>query len=125
MLLKACAEAAGVASDVNEKTLAAVPDGGPSVVSYWLGPRYCSDGAEVDTFVGTGVKSSLAAAAAAAAFSSFFFSRSALPPCRKSNPDIVFVKLFGPGESGVKEYSGCGLSGLVGCEFECADESGS
>ena len=36
-----------------------------------------------------------------------------------------FVKLFGPGESGVKEYSGCGFSGLVGCEFECADDKGS
>jgi hypothetical protein len=29
-----------------------------------------------------------------------------------------------PGESGVKEYNGCGLSGFVACELELAEDNG-
>lgn len=36
-----------------------------------------------------------------------------------------FAKELVPGESGVKEYSGCGFSGLVAIELECAEDKGS
>jgi len=38
--------------------------------------------------------------------------------------DTDFANELVPGESGVNEYKGCGLSGFVACEFECAEDKG-
>jgi hypothetical protein len=117
--LSFCEDIAGNVLFGNENILLLAPVGGPIVLSKLGWPNW-SLVPPVDVFEAMGARSNFAAA-----FSSFFFSRSARPPCRRSKPDIDLENVLAPGDSGVNEYSGCGFSGFVGCEFECAEDRGS